>query len=424
MCWGVNLDLKMKQITIILFLLFPVSLFAQDIVEFRGVKRTGHYSETGLLKQWPETGPEMILKIEGVGKGYSQPIFADEKIFITGIKEDTTDILSAYNMEGEMLWDMPYGRSWTASYIESRSTPTYENGKIFIVSGTCQVSCVDADSGKILWSVDAMEEYGAEPHKHGESESLLLIGNAVLYTTGGEQNTMIALDKNDGSLVWRTKSLGGAKSYASAVQINHNGKDIILAQTTKYLIAVDPRNGDILWYYDLIQYHLHSQGVGAQTNPPLYHNGEIFVTSGYEHPGIMFSLSEDGKSVEVKWKNDTLDTHHGGVVLVNGIIYGSNWQNNANGNWAAVDWETGETLWEQKWENKGSIIYADGMLYLYEEKRGNIALAEPSADSLKIISTFKIDAGAGPHWAHPAIYDGKFFIRHGDVLLIYNIKKD
>jgi outer membrane protein assembly factor BamB len=413
----------MKLTITILFFLISISSFCQEVVEFRGINRSGYYNENNLLSTWPLNGPELILKIKGVGKGYSQPILIDKTIFITGIKKDTIDILSAYNLNGELLWDVAYGRSWTRSYIDSRSTPTYENGMIYIVSGTCKVNCVDAQTGKILWEVDAMEKYGAEPHRHGESESLLLIDNAVLYTTGGEENTMIALDKKDGSLIWKTKSLGGAKSYASASKINHNGNEIILAQTTKNLVAIHPENGEILWFYDLIQYHLKSQGIGAQTNVPLFKNGELFVTSGYDHPGVMLTLSEDGNSVNLKWRNDTIDTHHGGVVLVDGIIYGSNWQNNANGNWVAVDWNTGETLWENKWENKGSVIFADERLYLYEEKRGSVALVEPSKDSLKILSTFKVEHGEGPHWAHPAIYNRMLFIRHGDVLMIYDIKE-
>ncbi|QGY43050.1 PQQ-binding-like beta-propeller repeat protein [Maribellus comscasis] len=409
-------------LTILLLLLYAGALFSQEIIEFRGDNRSGIYNESALLKEWPESGPEVFLEIEGVGKGYSQPIFADETIFITGIKEDTIDILSAYNLKGELLWDIPYGRSWTASYIDSRSTPTYENKKLYVSSGTGQVNCIDALTGKVVWQVDAIKEYGGEIFKHGDAEALLLIDDAVLYTTGGEENALVALNKKDGSLVWKTKSMGGAKSYASPVLINHNGKKIILAQTSEDFIAVAPEDGRIIWSFDLLQFHTESIGVGAQTNPPLYRNGEIFQTSGYNHPGILFSLSEDGGSVEIKWKNDTLDTHHGGTVLVDGNIYGSTWTNNARGKWASVNWDTGKTNWETDWQNKGSVIFADGMLYLFEEKRGNVALVKPSPEKLKIISTFKVDKGVGPHWAHPAIYNGMLFIRHGDVLMVYNIK--
>lgn len=413
----------MKLFSTIIFLLISTILFAQNIVEFRGINRSGHYNETGLLKQWPELGPELILKIEGVGKGYSQPILIDETIFISGIKEDTIDILSAYNLKGDLLWDLPYGRSWTRSYIDSRSTPTYENGKVYVTSGTGQMNCVDAKTGKLIWQVNASEKYGGEIHKHGDVEAPLLISNAVLYVTGGEENTMVALSKEDGSLVWKTPSLGGAKSYASPGLIKHNGRQIILVQTFNNLVGVNPESGEIIWEYNLFQYHLHKQGKGAQTNVPVYFNGELLVESGYDHPALLFSLSEDGSEIKLKWENEDLDTHHGGVVLLNGNIYGSNWQNNANGKWVSVNWETGNTNWESKWENKGSTVSADDMLYMYEEKRGNVALVEPSTDSLKIVSTFKIEDGTGLHWAHPSVYNKKLFIRHGDVLMIYDIKQ-
>lgn len=412
----------MKFFLTISFLILALNTFSQEIIEFSGIGRSGHYNETGLLKQWPENGPGILLKIKGIGKGFSQPILANNVIFVTGIKEDTTDVLSAYDMNGNLIWETDYGRSWTKSYIDSRSTPTFENGKLYVSSGTGQLNCIEAKSGKIIWQVDAIKKYMGEIYNHGDAENPLVLEDVVIFTTGGEENTLVALNKTDGSLAWKTKSLGGAKSYASPVIIEHNEKRMILAQTAKNLIAINPDNGEIIWHYNLIRYHLHEQGVGANTNPPLYFEGEIFVTSGYNHPGIKLALSEDGKSVEEKWKNDTIDTHHGGVVLVDGNLYGSNWQNNSRGKWASVNWKTGRTNWETDWHNKGSIIYADGMLYIYEEKSGNIALVEPSSENLKIISTFKIKEGEGSHWAHPAIYDGKLFVRHGNVLMIYNIK--
>lgn len=414
----------MKPTFTLMAILLCFHVMGQNLVEFRGEDRSGYFTETELLKQWPETGPELYLKIEGIGKGYSSPIVVNETIFITGIKEDTIDILSAYDLKGEMLWDVAYGRSWTRSYIDSRSTPTYLDGNLYVSSGTGQLSCIDARSGKIVWSVDAVDKYAGVIHRHGDSEAPLVFDKTVAYLVGGDDHTMIAFDKDTGEEIWKTKSLGGAKSYASPTLIQHNNKKIILAQTTDNLIGIDPANGQILWSYDLIQYHLLRQGQGGQTNPPLYHKGDIFVTSGYDHPGLMFTLSEDGNDIQLKWRNDTIDNHHGGVVLLDGNIYGANWENNANGKWVSVNWDTGETNWENEWNNKGSIIRADDMLYLYEEKRGNVALVQPSVDSLKVVSSFRVEDGAGPHWAHPSIYLGKLFIRHGDVMLIYNIKEE
>lgn len=413
----------MRPTIVIITLFFSFFVSAQEITEFRGVDRSGRFAEDGLLKQWGENGPELILKIEGIGKGYSSPILVGETIYITGIKKDTTDILSAYNTEGEFLWDIKYGRSWIRSYSDSRSTPTYCDGKLYVSSGTGQLSCIDAKDGRLIWKVNAVEKYEGEIHRHGDSEAPLVVDSLVVYLVGGEKHTMVALHKDSGKEIWTNESLGGAKSYASSTLIKSGARKIILAQTTDNLIGINPGDGQILWSYNLIKYHKNRQGKGGQTNPPLFYNNEIFVTSGYDHPGLMFSLSEDGTKIDLKWRNDTLDNHHGGVVLYGGNIYGANWQHNSRGKWVCVNWDTGETNWENEWINKGSVITADDMLYLYEEKKGNVALVEPSTDSLKVLSNFIIGEGEGPHWAHPAIYNGMLFIRHGDVLMVYNIKE-
>ncbi|MCA1761294.1 MAG: hypothetical protein LC658_16105, partial [Bacteroidales bacterium] len=177
-----------------------------------------------------------------------------------------------------------------------------------------------------------------------------------------------------------------------------------------------------LWTYNTIQYHTE-KGKGEGANTPLFYNGEIFTTYGNEQPGLLFSLAGDANSIRLKWQNELLDTHHGGLVLLDGVIYGSNMIDNTRGNWAAVDWQNGKTLWEENWFTKGSVIAADGMLYFYEEKSGNVALVQPDTQQLKVISSFKINAGEGLHWAHPSIYNGMLFIRHGSVLMVYDLKK-
>ena len=124
------------------------------------------------------------------------------------------------------------------------------------------------------------------------------------------------------------------------------------------------------------------------------------------------------------WKNDTLDTHHGGYVELNGVIYGSNWLNNGQGTWVGVDWNTGESLLDHNWENKGkgSIIAADGMLYCYNERTGAVALVKPARDKFEVVSQFRITKGSGPHWAHPVIVNGVMYLRHGEALMAYKVK--
>jgi outer membrane protein assembly factor BamB len=384
--------------------------------------RDGIYPEKGLLKKWPEAGPKAELQIVGIGKGYSQPIVYKGVIYTTGIKKDTMDVLSAYDLKGKLLWDKVYGHAWAKSFPDTRSTPTIQDDKVYLVSGMGTVCCVSAEDGKLIWSQDAQNQFKGDYQTWGIAESVLLTDQAAIYVTGGEETSVVAFDKITGKLLWKTKSLGGARAYASSLLIERNGLKIILAQTANYFIGVNSIDGEILWNFDLRPFQTGDMGRGCNTNTPIYHDGEIFLTSGYDHPATMFSLSEDGRSVSLKWKNEDMDTHHGGVVLIEGNLYGTNWLNNTKGQWVSLNWKSGKTNWVKDWFTKGSIIAADGMLYCYEEKGGNVALVQPDVLDFKIISTFKVEAGEGAYWAHPAIYNGKLYMRHGTILLIYNIQ--
>lgn len=405
----------------LLTVLLSGSLFAQDVVEWRGPSRSGVYPDKNLLKSWPEKGPQLLLELNDIGGGYSSPVVYKNTIYVCGLK-DTLDAVSAYAMNGQKKWQTAYGLAWNKTYPENRSTPTIENDRIYVSSGMGQVSCVDAVSGKLIWTVDAQNDYKGEPHNWGIAESVAVSDKAVFYVTGGEETSVIALDKFNGKLIWKTKSLGGTRAYASPLIIQKAGLRLLLAQTARDLMAIDITNGEIIWNYNLIQYHLGNTGVGSNTNVPLFYNDEIFITSGYDHPAIMFSLAADGRSVSLKWMNRDLDCHLGGVVKVGDYIFGSNWINNSNGNWACIDWNTGKTMYETKWFNKGPIISADGLLYCYEEKSGNLALVRPNPEKFDVVSSFKIKQGEGPHWAHPSIYDGKLLVRHGEYLAVYNLK--
>ncbi len=404
--------------------LFLVVLFYScetETAQWHGPNRDGIYPETNLLKEWPADGPTLKLKIENIGKGLSQPIVYKNTIYVTGLKSDSLDVISAYNMEGNLLWEKVYSRAWARTYPESRGTPTIENDRIYLIGGMGDLVCLSTDEGKEMWKHEPLKDFEGKYMHWGNVESVLLTDEAALYVTGGEKTTMVAYHKNTGELLWKTKSMGGEKSYASSSLVEWAGKKIALVQTSKDILGIDATNGEILWSYNTAQYHT-KKGKGESANTPLFFNGDLFITYGNEQPGMLFNIAEDGKSLSLKWKNEILDTHHGGLVLIDGIIYGSNMIDNKRGNWAAVDWKTGLTKWEENWFTKGSIISADGMLYLYEEKGGNVALVEPDSTKMKVISTFQVIDGEGPHWAHPSIYNGLLFIRHGSVLLAYDIK--
>jgi outer membrane protein assembly factor BamB len=412
------------KLGILLLTTFLVFLLGSDIKisQWRGPARDGIYPETGLLKIWPAEGPTLKLKIETIGKGLSQPVVHKNVIYVTGLKSDTLDVISAFDLKGKLLWEKIYSQAWPKTYPESRGTPTIENDRIYLVGGLGGLVCLSTNGGEEIWRKEPLKEFEGKNMYWGNVESVLLTDEAALYVTGGDKTTLVAYHKKTGELLWKSKSMGGNKSYASSSLVEWAGLKIVLVQTSNDLIGIDASNGDILWSHNTIQYHTKKKnGIGEAANTPLFYKGDIFITYGNEQPGMLFHISDDGKSISLKWQNDVLDTHHGGLVLVNGAIYGSTMIDNTRGKWASVDWETGTTHWEKDWFTKGSVISADGLLYFYEEKGGHVALIKPDTTDLKIISTLQVQGGEGPHWAHPSIYNKMLLIRHGSVLLGYDI---
>lgn len=412
-----------KTTYIILFLLLSTTMgIAQELSEWRGNGRTGVYNETGLQKKWHENGPELIWLSDSIPIGYSSVAIAHNTVYTTG-RKDSLDILIALDMKGRILWQTAYGRSWDNSYNESRCTPTIKCGDIYVSSGLGDIACINVISGKIKWQVKASEKFKGTFGRWGISESLLLVDDKVIYTPGGNITTIVALNKKNGETIWQSESLEDNPSYTSPVLIEINGIYQIVTSTENYIIGTNPDNGKIVWKFDFGKYARGKWKANNQTNTPLYHDGGIFVSSGYDHHCVMLELSEDASTVSLSWVDSTLDIHHGGAVRVGNYIYGANWEHNRMGNWVCLSWDDGEIMYEEEWENKGAIIYAEGMLYCYEEKNGNIALAEADPHKFEVISSFKVPFGKGPYWAHPVIKNGILYIRNQEFVMAYDIKE-
>ncbi len=406
-------------------ILFSFLFSAQaQFVQWRGPHRDGQFTEKGLLKEWPAEGPKQILQVDKLGKGWSSPIFADGKIYITGMI-DTLDYLSAVDMQGKILWQVPYGRSWNQSYPDTRCSPVIEDNRIYVQSGTGRVVCIDRETGKENWAVEVDKKYESEYHVWGNSETPLIVDDKLICSPGGSKTSVIALNKMTGEPVWESESLGGARAYASATIYEYKNFRYILAVIGTDILALVPETGEIAWHYRYFNpevWKWQDNGL-IWINTPIFHNDEIFISMGYDYEAVMLKMAENGKSVSVKYKNSTLDNHHGGLILYNGYVYGANWENNNKGNWTCMNWDSGEIGFNETWGSKGSLVMAEDMLYVYNE-RGSVALVKPAPDAFSIVSEFKITEGAGPHWAHPFIADGKLFIRHGEVLKIFDIKAE
>jgi len=412
----------------VLFLFIAVQLGAQPLSEWRGEARTGVSAESGLLASWPDGGPELAWQNLELPKGFSSISFGDDLVFVTGIEGDM-DVVLALDTLGNIKWKTPYGRAWTDSFSDSRSTPTIEGGFVYLASGYGDLACVDVNTGQIIWSVKASELYGGTYGQWGLAESLLLDGEKLYFTPGGSETTTIALNKKNGELIWKSPSLKDNPAYVSPILIEHSGKEYLVNVSASYVYAVNTGDGSISWTFKHADYNSETARAVWPDSPlikcvtPLFQNGLIYVTGGYDHGSFMLELSEEGDDVSVLWYNSVLDVHLGGVVLVGGYIYGSGWINNSDGNWVCLDWESGEVMYEEHWKCKGSVISAEGLLYIYEEKRGNVGLLRPNPEQFDLISTFRVTEGSGPHWAHPAIHGGKLYIRHGNALMAYHISR-
>ena len=397
---------------------------SQNYFSWREQNRTGISAETGLLKSWPTEGPKLLWSNLELFKGNSSVSFGKNIIFTTGTK-DSLDYLFAIDMSGKILWQVPMGRAWSESFPESRATPTVENDKVYTCSGMGDLACFDANTGKAIWTYKASEQNKGTYGRWGIAETPLIDGDKLYFSPGGAETATIALNKNTGEIIWKSLPLGDKPGYVSPLLINYSGKSIIINATVKNVFAVDASNGEILWKVPhKIPANLAPGRDLIKCVTPLFLDGNVYVTGGYDAGGMMIKMAENGKSAEIAWTDSILDVHHGGVVLLDGYIYGSNWLNNANGNWCCIEWKTGKKMWEENWNNKGSIIAAEGLLYIYDEKKGFVGLVRPNPQKFELISSFQVTQGeAGPFWAHPVIYNGILYLRHQNALMAYDIKE-
>ncbi len=402
-----------------IFIVFVLTANAQ-ITQWRGSDRDGHFSDTTLLQGWPENGPELILEVEKIGKGWSSPILVDGTIYTTGMI-DTLDYLTSIDLKGNINWQIPYGRSWNKSFPDTRSTPTIDGDRIYVQSGTGRLACFNRENGIEIWAINVDEDFETEYHIWGNSETPLIVDDIVICSPGGEKTSIVAFDKITGEQVWKTKSLGGPRAYASATIYEYKDFRYILAVIGTHILALNPETGDIVWSYQYWNPEKWDQNGLIWTNTPVFHDDEIFLTMGYDYHAVMLKMDSTGTSVTPKFTDQTFDNHHHGVIYHDGYLYGSNWQNNKRGKWVCMKWDTGEIIYVDDWDTKGAVVMADGLLYCYNEK-GNVGLVKPDPNGFDVISQFKIKKGAGPHWAHPFIADEKLLIRHGDVLMVYDIK--
>lgn len=403
--------MKQRLFTITLCIFCSLLSEAQIINNWRGPLRDGVYPESGLLKSWPQNGPEMLWAFENLGSGFTSPAFANGKIYING-SEDSIGYVYELNASGALLSKIEYGPEYTVSYPGSRTSSLIDGNLLYKTSGLGVLYCIDLTTRKVKWSKEYFKEYDGKNPRFGFTEGLLIKDNMIFCQPGGAKYNMVALNKLTGQEIWSSPAKGDLSAYCSPILFTHNNREMLVNLMAENIIALDPKTGTLLWS------HPYKNNRSIHPNAPIYQNGMLYCFSGYGKGGIMLRINEAGNGVTEVWADTKLDNQMGGAVVVNGRIYGSG-QNNPK--WTVLDWNTGQVLGEATDPGKGNVIFADGMLYIYSEK-GELALAEPTATGIKVVSKTTVTKGTEQHWAHPVIRNGVLYVRHGSALMAYKIK--
>ncbi len=402
---------KLKLIaTILIYIAISEYTAAQQVLEWRGSDRTGKYNETNLLKKWPENGPTLLWENNAIGNGYGSPIITNNNIFVLG-EIDTICYLFALDLYGKLLWKSKIGQEWVLNYPGARTTPTLVGNLLYVSTGMGTVSCFESTTGKEKWSVDMVKDLNGKNIRFGFSECLLVDDNKVFCMPGGVDTNVVALDRFTGKIIWISKGLGQIPTYCSPMIIKLTQKNILVTFSQKALLGIDVKDGKLLWSHE-------QEGNGdVHVNTPLYENGFIYYITGDGNGAVKLKLSEDGNSISQIWRNKRSDNLMGGFIKTTDFIYTSGYERRF---YYTEDEKTGNIIDSVKFD-RGSINYADGMLYLYNEK-GQMGLFKSNGAKMELVNSFNVTKGTKAHYAHPVICNGILYIRHGKSLLAYDIK--
>jgi outer membrane protein assembly factor BamB len=407
-----SMTINKSIFSVIIFLMVSCS-GREELSQWRGPDRNGKYSETGLLKQWPEEGPEMLWSFEGLGVGHGSVSLAGDRLFVLGMP-DTTGVIYSFDMQGNLLWQKEYGLEWFKNYTGPRSTPTILGGLLYFVSGQGVAFCMETETGDVIWSIDMFEKFGAQKTSWGIAESPLLDGDRIILTPGGVENNVVALDRFTGETIWTSLGHSEQSSYCSPILVQHNDSRLIVTMTATSVIGIDADNGQALWRIE------HRQGNKINANSPVYRDGKVFCASGQADTlegHVMIELSQDGKTAEVGWRNQEWYNLMEGLILHEGGLYSSTFEKKE---FYCLDASSGKLKYVSDEIAGGAIIFADGLFYCYGTD-GALALIDADESGSRVISSFKVQLGTDQHWAHPVIHERKLYVRHGNALMCYAI---
>ena len=385
--------------------------------QYRGPNRDNKSLDRGLLTSWGPTGPQPAWMATELGVGYSSVALAHGKVYTQGNIGQDEMIIAVDGGTGERAWATRSGNGFREGAGDGpRGTPTIDGDRLYALGANGDLVCLDAQTGRVAWQKNILSEFGGSNIQWGISESVLVDGDKVICTPGGSRATIVALNKMTGAPVW-TASVPGNPSagYASPIVCEVGGVRQYVNFVSSGVVGVRARDGEVMWG------QRESSNGTANCSSQVFFNNTIFSASGYGTGGALFRLSSrsGATSSQLGWQTRSMKNHHGGMVEVDGFLYGCDEQV-----LTCINLRTGDVAWQSRSVGKGSVTFADGHLYVRSEQ-GPVALVE--ANPQRYVEKGRFDQPQRSNrqsWAHPVVADGKLFLRDQDRLLVYNLRAD
>lgn len=385
-------------------------LFAQngDWPQWRGSNRDGISKETGLLKQWPTVGPPLLWKAQGAGRGYSTVSISGGRMYTMGLRGDKEFVVAFDIATGKEAWATAHGSAFSNDRGDGpRGTPTVDGNNVYSLGGNGDLSSIDAKTGRITWKMNVLDKFGGKNIMWGISESPLIIGDKLLVNPGGPGASVVALNKKDGSLIWKSQS--DAAGYSSGMPVKIGNTTQVVFFTHERAVGLDLNDGKLLWEYG------RAANDVANVATPVINGNRVFISSDYGTGSGMVEIKADGKAQEVYFTKE-MRNHHSSSVLIGDYLYGF-----SSSILTAMKFDTGVVAWKDRSVGKGSLVFADGNLYCLSEN-GVVGLVEATPAGYSEKGRFRIPQGDLPTWTHPVVAGGRLYLRDQDTIYAFDVK--
>jgi outer membrane protein assembly factor BamB len=382
----------------------------RDWIRFRGTGMDGRYQSGEIATEWPAGGLPLLWK-QPVGGGYASFVVAGGRAFTIEQRRDQ-EVAAAYDLKtGREIWT----RAWTAEFRETlggdgpRATPTWDEGRVYVLGATGELKVLDEASGEVHWERDILEDAGAVNLTWGMSGSPLIVDEKVVVLPGGPNgSSVVAYDKGTGRTIWR--SLDDQQAYVSPMLVTLAGARQILVVGASRAMGVSAEDGSLLWEHPWVT----NQGINV-AQPLLLDENRIFLSAGYGHGAEVVEVTrgESGFSVRPVWSNTRMKNKFTSSVLHQGHIYGLD-----EAILACLDASTGDLKWKGGRYGYGQLVFASGHLVVLTE-RGELVLVEATPEGHRERAMFP--AIEGKTWNHPAIADGVLLVRNANEMAAFRI---